>query len=61
MQEGNIYPFPCEDDCIMILRDPPCAECEAHYQYWAEVDDSEMDIDWSEYADIDYGEWEDDE
>lgn len=54
----NIYPHPCEDDCFMILRDPACADCEAWMQYWADVDSSEMDIDWSEYADITTSEWE---
>jgi hypothetical protein len=53
-------PQPCKADCIMNLKEP-CGDCEAHYQYWAEVDNSEMDIDWSEYADITSSEWEDDE
>jgi hypothetical protein len=50
-------PQRCEDDCIMILRDPACADCEAWHAYWSEVDNSEMDIDWSEYADIVSSEW----
>lgn len=47
----NTYPQPCENECIMQLVDP-CQQCEDHYQYWAEVDNSEMDIDWSEYEDV---------
>lgn len=53
-------PQRCEKDCIMILEDP-CVDCEAWHAYWSEVDDSEMDIDWSEYDDIISSEWEEDD
>lgn len=52
-------PERCERDCIMILEEL-CEACATHYTYWCEVDDSEMDIDWSEYADITTSEWETD-
>lgn len=55
----NIFPHPCENDCITHLVEP-CEQCTAHYVYWAEVDDSEMDIDWSEYADITTSVWGED-
>lgn len=48
----NEVPEPCDNDCIMQLFDTACEQCTAHYVYWAEVDSSDMDIDWSEYEDI---------
>lgn len=55
MQDAEI-PERCERDCIMILEDP-CESCAAWHAYWSEVDDSEMDIDWSEYEAIVTSEW----
>lgn len=48
----NVYPQQCDNYCLMELAYDPCADCLAHYAYWCEVDDSEMDIDWSEYEDV---------
>lgn len=59
-EDRNEVPQPCENDCIMSLFDTACEQCTAYYVYWAEVDSSDMDIDWSEYADTDYGEWVED-
>lgn len=46
-------PQPCENECIMHLVDPPCSQCEAYYIYWAEVDDSELEMDWSQIGELD--------
>jgi len=51
MQNTEVPQF-CGQDCIGNLIDPICADCQAHYDYWCTVDDSEMDIDWSEYSEI---------
>lgn len=59
--QGAEVPERCEYDCIMQLFDTACEQCTAYYVYWAEVDNSEMDIDWSEYADITTSEWVEDE
>lgn len=33
----------CENrDCIYRMVDPLCPNCHADYQYWCDVDDSEM-------------------
>lgn len=50
---GNEIPDMCENQCLMDLaNDDPCGDCLANYAHWCEVDDSEMDIDWSEYRDL---------
>lgn len=58
MQAGST-PHPCDyncfDDFLSGKTDDLCTECQGWYDYWCEVDDSEMDIDWSEYDDIE--EW----
>ena len=55
-------PQPCDyycfDDFLSGKTDDLCSECQAYYEYWCEVDDSEMDIDWSEYEELyENGEW----
>lgn len=57
MGDSEIPQF-CDQDCIGNLIDPICAECQEHYDYWCAVDDSEMDIDWSEYNDMVTSEWD---
>lgn len=39
----SVVPSPCEKDCIMNLIDPPCHKCQMWYQYWADVDSSDME------------------
>jgi len=62
----NEVPQCCDYGCFNDLQwggvDVVCAQCQAWYDFWCEVDDSEMDIDWSEFEDITTSEWvEDDE
>jgi len=41
----------CFDDLLSGATDDLCPDCQAWYDHWCSVDDSEMDIDWSEYED----------
>lgn len=42
-------PEMCEVNCFAVLAEDPCGRCEDWLAYWADVDNTEMDIDWDEY------------
>lgn len=43
IMEDDLIPELCENDCIMNLIDPVCDKCQTWYQYWADIDNSELD------------------